>query len=72
MGTQIFLKPGITLETVPTVKVRIMVDQQALLDNLAEMRKLWESATNGKTSKVTVNLDLLFDDIEQLIRPSEE
>lgn len=42
-------------------------DREYLLSQLAIMRSQWEEATGGEMEKVTLNLELFFSDIRDLI-----
>lgn len=55
----------------PRTITRKMVHQEFLLDALAKMRADWSTATGSNLESVTVNLELLFDDLESLITGQE-
>lgn len=61
------LNLGLAWETLPLAESRAMIDQTELLNHVILMRSEWREATGGDLTKVTANLDLLFDDILNLI-----
>lgn len=59
----IALKPGLTWETLPEAKARPMIDQDKVLGRIVDLRQQWCEATGGDMTQVTINLELLFDDL---------
>jgi hypothetical protein len=49
-----------------------MIAADDLAARLAELRAQWESATGGKLDAVTINLRMLFDDLQELISSEVE
>lgn len=66
--SQIVFRDGLDLAALPVATVRTMVDQAIILRLLADMRDQWQVATDGKMERVTVNMAMLFDDIESLVK----
>lgn len=64
----ITLHNGLTLGTLPKGKVKAVVDQAELLKRLQALRAEWEQATGGDLESVTLNLRLLLEDFESMIR----
>lgn len=67
MSTQIVLRDGLSLATLPVATVRTVIDQAVILRLLSDMRDQWRQATGGKMERVTVNMSMLFDDLENLV-----
>ena len=68
MSNQIVLRDGLDLANLPVATVRTVIDQAVILRQLADMRCEWQAATGGKMEQVTVNMTLLLDDFESLVR----
>lgn len=65
--SQIVLHKGLTWDTIPTATVKRMVDRDQLLERVAAMRAEWIEAA-GQLDNVEVNLSMLFDDFEAIIK----
>jgi len=64
---QIVFNPGITWQTLPQVQVSRLIEQAWLRERLADLRAEWVEAAGDDLSQVTLDLGMLFDDIERLI-----
>jgi hypothetical protein len=60
------------LQNLPPARVKRMIAADDLAARLAELRAQWESATGGKLDAVTINLRMLFDDLQELISSEVE
>lgn len=56
------------LQSLPPARVKRMIAVDDLAAHLAELRAQWESATGGKLDAVTINLRMLFDDLQELFK----
>lgn len=54
------------LQSPPPARVKRMLAADELAAHLAELRAQWENATGGKLDAVTINLRMLFDDLQEL------
>lgn len=52
--------------------VKRMIAADDLAAHLAELRAQWDAATGGKLEAVTINLQMLFDDLQELFSDKEE
>lgn len=68
MTNPIETKPGYTWENLQVAKVHHMIDLDWLTNQLVKMRKDWITATHGDMTHVTLDLELLFDDILELLK----
>lgn len=55
------------LQSLPPARVKRMIAADDLAARLAELRAEWETVTGGKLDAVTINLRMLFDDLQELI-----
>lgn len=62
----IVLRDGLTWQNLPVAEVRTMVDQAGQLAALEALRAEWQEAT-GDLTAVTLNLAMLFDDVERIV-----
>lgn len=67
---EIDLRPGIDWNHLPVGHVVNLVRADDLMTRLSDLRSQWEEATNGKMTKVELNLESLFTDIEEIITGS--
>lgn len=68
MATGIVFRGGLTWDALPQAKVVKMLRQDALAGKLAQMRRDWEQAANGKPlEEVRASVGLMLDDFARLI-----
>lgn len=70
MSNQLYLYPGVTLDTLPPVTTRRMIDQGQLLKQLDGLRAELEraAAADGKTvNELRVSAGLLLEDIRAIL-----
>ena len=54
------------LQSLPPARVKRMLAADDLAARLAELRAEWETETCGELDAVTINLRMLFDDLQEL------
>jgi hypothetical protein len=67
----IVFKPGCGFTQFPPVTLVHSINVAILRIQIADLQHEWEEATGGKLDQVTINLSLLFDDINLIISKLE-
>lgn len=61
------LRPGITLDSQPNGQAKRMVDAAHISSQVEALRQEWIEGSEEGLENITINLELLFEDIQTII-----
>jgi len=68
----IVFKQGYTWTSLPPTTIKRMVDVDQVRARFAVLREEWTEATGGELESVTVNLESLFNDLDNVLSGEEK
>jgi hypothetical protein len=62
------LRKGLTMDTIPQAEIFMLLRQDVLIERLAQLRRDWEQAANGKPlEEVRASVGLMLADFSRMI-----